>query len=68
MDSFEDVLRNLGLFGSGSAAKMIERNAKPLIDFIVDFAVLVADLDGGCVFLKSFVLCRCSILISTTDE
>lgn len=67
VDIIEDVLSNLSVFGGGGAAECVEVAVEPLVDLLVDFEVLVANLARGLALLLGLSLSRCAILVSAAD-
>lgn len=64
----EDVLCNVCLLGGGSATEDIEADVEPLVDFCVQFVVLVAQLFRCALLLDGLGLGGSAVLVGSADE
>ena len=64
----EDILSNLCLFLGCGTAKVIKRNAEPLVDLIVDFAVFVADFEWCHTFFCGLGFGGSAVLVRPTNK
>ncbi len=48
-------------------SKIVKRYVKPLIYLLMNFSILCTDTLRGFSFLQGFDLCRCAILVCTTN-
>ena len=64
----EYLLSNLGLLLGRGPAKLVEADAKPVVDLCVQRVVLVANLLRGKTLLDSLRLCRGAVLVCPAHE
>ena len=64
----EDVLCNVCLLGGGSATENIEADVEPLVDFCVQFVVLVAQLFRCALLLDGLGLGGSAVLVGSANE
>ena len=64
----EDVLSNVCLLGGGGATEDVEANVEPLVDFCVQFVVLVAQLFRCALLLNGLGLGGSAVLVGAANE
>lgn len=64
----EDVLSDLGLLRSGSAAENVEANVEPFVDLGVQLVVFVAQLFRSALLFDRLCFGGSSVLVGTADE